>query len=326
MSGAAASAEGPRVLCVGRLYCDLIFTDVPRMPSMGTETFAGGLGLHAGGGAFVTAAWLAAQGVPAGIACVLPGPPFRDIVMPEIRRAGVATDLCDTVCPGADPQVTVAITGRDERAFLTRRSGPAAPDLTAADLRRAGVTHLHVGELATLVECPALLDTARAAGATLSLDCGWDDGLTAAAVAPLLRGVDVFLPNAAEMRALAEGGLPEPAARLTIVKQGADGATARAGADRVHARAQPATVVDTTGAGDAFNAGFLGAWLAGAALPDCLAAGNALGARAVAGRGGFPSMPDDPADAPARPAGARAVARPLAPAAGGRAAGSGGTA
>ena len=59
MSAASAS---PAVLCVGRLYCDLIFTDVPRMPTLGTETFAGGFELHAGGGAYITSAWLASLG------------------------------------------------------------------------------------------------------------------------------------------------------------------------------------------------------------------------------------------------------------------------
>ena len=50
------------VLCVGRLYCDLIFTDLPRMPTAGTEVFAGGMGLHAGGGAAITAGHLSALG------------------------------------------------------------------------------------------------------------------------------------------------------------------------------------------------------------------------------------------------------------------------
>ena len=58
------------VLSVGRLYCDLIFTDLPRMPTMGTEVYAGGFGVHAGGGAFITAAHLAALGHPSALSAI----------------------------------------------------------------------------------------------------------------------------------------------------------------------------------------------------------------------------------------------------------------
>lgn len=281
----------PRVLCVGRLYCDLIFTDIPRLPTMGTEVFAGGLGLHAGGGAFITAAYLASLGHGTGLASLLPGPPFRDLVVGELEGAGIDLDLCRPLGPGLDPQVTVAMAGQGDRAFLTRRSGAAAPDFTAADLARSGSRHVHIGELATLVERPDLLSIAREAGATISLDCGWDDETPIARVPDLLAGVDVFLPNEAEARHLADSGLAEPFAPLTVVKMGAEGASIMVEGREVTVAAEPVHAVDTTGAGDAFNAGFLSAWLAGEALPRCLRAGNAMGARAIAGRGGFRAAP-----------------------------------
>lgn len=289
----------PGILCVGRLYCDLIFTDVPRLPSMGTEVFAGGLGLHAGGGAFITAAYLVAAGHRAGLGCLLPNAPFREAVLAELERAGVGLELCRPLDPGLDPQVTVAIVGQSDRAFLTRRSGPSVPEFTARDLVRGGTGHLHVGELATLVERPELLAIAREAGATVSLDCGWDDDLPLADVAALLAAVDVFLPNETEARYLAAHGLAEPFAPLTVVKRGARGASIVFEGRELSAPAEPAHAVDTTGAGDAFNAGFLGAWLAGEALQSCLKAGNALGARAISGRGGFRSAPAPTQHSPA---------------------------
>jgi len=281
------AATLPAVLCVGRLYCDLIFTDVPRLPSMGTEVFAGGLGLHAGGGAYITAAYLASLGHRSALASLLPGAPFRDIVVPELEQAGLDITLCRPPGPGTDPQVTVAIAGQGDRAFLTRRAGPASPELRAADLAKSEIAHLHIGELATLVERPELLGIAREAGATVSLDCGWDDDLPATRIQALLAQVDVFLPNEAEARHLRERGVTGPLAPLTVVKKGPAGATAVMGAKEVSEPAEPVQAVDTTGAGDAFNAGFLSAWLAGEALQQCLRAGNALGARAIAGRGGY---------------------------------------
>ncbi len=277
----------PAVLCAGRLYCDLIFTDLPRLPTMGTEVYAGGLGLHAGGGAFITAAYFASLGHRSCLASLVPAPPFRDVIVPELEAAGLELDLCGALDPAADPQVTVAMAGKTDRAFLTRRSGPAVPDVRAADLRRLGVSHVHIGELATLLECPWLVATAREAGATVSLDCGWDEDLQIARLQGLLPQVDVFLPNEAEVENLRERGVAEPFAPLTVIKKGAagsaaivDGAELTASADRVEA-------VDTTGAGDAFNAGFLSAWLAGDTIAACLRVGNALGARAISGRGGY---------------------------------------
>jgi sugar/nucleoside kinase (ribokinase family) len=277
---------------VGRLYCDLIFTEVPRLPSMGTEVFAGGFGLHAGGGAFITAAYFAALGHPAGLACLLPGGAFRNLIAEDLEGARLDLDLCGALEAGLDPQLTVSMVGRRDRAFLTRRSGAAAPTLTAGDLARTGTAHLHIGELATLVERPDLLGVAREAGATISLDCGWDDDIPVGCVRDLLSRVDVFLPNEAELRHLRRHGLEEPLAPLTVVKWGADGARAIADGDEVSAPAEPVVAVNTTGAGDAFNAGFLSAWLAGAPLSRCLRSGNALGARAIAGRGGFRAAPE----------------------------------
>jgi len=285
---------GAGILSVGRVYCDLIFTDVPRLPSMGTEVFAGGLGLHAGGGAPITAAHLAALGRPSWLAATLPAVPFDALVRADLAAAGVQTELCRAAPPGAEPQVTVVITDAQDRAFLTRRAGPAAAAPSPQELRRLGLRHLHVGELATLIEMPELLDLAREAGLSVSLDCSWDDAITAAA-APLIAAVDVFLPNAAEAERLEGLGLARPFAPLTVIKCGAAGARAETGepAGAQQVAAQPVEAADTTGAGDAFNAGFLDAWLEGCPLPACLAAGNRAGARAIATRGGFPRRAED---------------------------------
>lgn len=275
----------PAVLCAGRLYCDLIFTGVPRFPTPGTEVFAGGLALHAGGGAFITGATLSALGNATGLSAILPAAPFDAVVAAEMTRHRLGTDLCRPAADGADPQVTVAVTTDQDRAFLTRADGPAMPDLTAADL--APYRHLHIGELRTLQDHPALLTLARACGMTVSVDCSWQD-VFAADAADLIAQVDLFLPNAQEADALHQIGIPEDCAALTVIKCGKDGARARRRGDeswvQVPSRAVP--VVDATGAGDAFNAGFISRWLAGAALDHCITSGNACGAIAVGSAGG----------------------------------------
>ncbi len=273
------------VLCAGRLYCDLVFTGLDRLPTLGTETFADDVGLYAGGGAFITAAYLAALGRPAALAATLPAPPFEALVQADLARFGVDAALCAPAAEGSDPQITVAITTAEDRAFLTRAAGPALPPLEAAEMGRLGLQHLHIGELRTLADAPWLLDAARQAGLTVSLDCGWEDALPEAAEA-LIAGVDLFLPNEAEAQRFLDRGLTLRGPMLTVIKRGAAGAVALDGAKDWDAPGQAARIVDTTGAGDAFNGGFLDRWLAGAPVPDCLEAGNRCGAAAVGAVGG----------------------------------------
>ncbi|MFQ6553542.1 carbohydrate kinase family protein [Aestuariibius insulae] len=273
------------VLCAGRLYCDLVFTGLDRLPTLGTETFADGLGLYAGGGAFITAAYLAALGRPASLAATLPADPFRALVQADLARFGVGADLCRAAPEGSDPQITVAMTTAQDRAFLTRASGPALPRLGPDQMAAPGLRHLHIGELRTLADNPWLLEVARKAGLSVSLDCGWEDDLPDKAGA-LIAGVDLFLPNDAEAQRFLDQGIALGGPMLTVIKRGAAGAVALKGTDQWEAAGHPARTVDTTGAGDAFNGGFLDRWLAGAPVPDCLEAGNRCGAAAVAAVGG----------------------------------------
>lgn len=277
----------PAVLSVGRLYCDLIFTGLPRLPSLGTEVFTDGFGTHAGGGAFITAAHLSQLGHPTSLAAMLPSSPFAELMRPELEASDVDLSLCAPLSKSEGPQITVAMANRGDRAFLTRRAGPAFPMLSAHDIASRRFRHLHVGELASLVAQPEIIDVARSAGMSISVDCGWDDDLKAEALKPLVGAVDVFLPNEAELATLRQMGLAEQFAPITIVKKGPRGAKAILDSDTLDAPGVRADVVDTTGAGDAFNAAFLSHWLMGASLQQCLDAGNVRGALTVQSRGGF---------------------------------------
>lgn len=267
-----------RVLCVGRIYMDLVFRS-PDLPAWGRETFASGFDAMAGGGAFITAAYLTAEGHALRLAGSAGAPePFGHILRRDLAECRIDGSL---LAPGEAAQVTVAVAGREDRAFLTHRDPAplALPEATDFD-------HLHVGELSSLVECPGLLDLARRAGATISADCG-DEAAYPPGCADLIAGLDLFMPSAAELARLEAAGLDLGAHAHLVVKRGAEGASARMGGEWHHAPAQKAEIRDTTGAGDAFNAGYLSAWLAGAPPAACLARGAALGAAAVASIGGW---------------------------------------
>ncbi|WP_371170862.1 carbohydrate kinase family protein [Aliiroseovarius sp. 2305UL8-7] len=280
------------ILCAGRLYCDLVFTGAPNLPVVGTETFCDGLSLHAGGGAFITAAAFSALGWQTSLLATLPAAPFDTIVARDIDRFQIDVSRCSSAPAGASPQLTVAITNNDDRAFLSHKAGPALPNhgQLGGDFR-----HLHIGELRSLVEHPDLIAQAKQAGATVSVDCSWDNALLdqGSAMAELLSQVDVFLPNTLEYGRLACSGLRDTAGPLIVVKCGAEGARAYHGGAWIAEPAVPTAAIDTTGAGDAFNGGFLSAWLHGQPVEACLKQGNACGSAAVehpGGTGGLSSL------------------------------------
>ena len=256
-------------------------SELPALPGAGQEVYAGAFTLAMGGGAYITAAYCAALGRDTGLAAHLPAEPFAQALRPELASSGLDLGLCEPAPVGADPQITVAMITSGDRAFLTRRAGPAVPAGLEAALATGRYDHLHLGELATLAEYPGLARAAKTAGLTVSCDCSWDVAVLARPDLPaLLDGVDVFLPNAMEAEVLVRH------APLFVVKDGAMGARALL-ADRVVARpARAACVVDTVGAGDAFNAGFIDAWLAQCMIEDCLDAGHATAAEALGKHGG----------------------------------------
>ncbi|MBE9566689.1 MAG: hypothetical protein IMF16_08060, partial [Proteobacteria bacterium] len=141
---------------------------------------------------------------------------------------------------------------------------------------------------------------AKEMGLTTSLDTGWPhEGESIHDTDPVWPHVDVFLPNEAEAMLLSqqdtvEGALSALAAKvpLVVVKLGPRGAVARRGEEVMHRQAFAIDVVDTTGAGDSFNAGFLHAYLQGADLAECLDLGSACGALSTRGAGGTTSQAD----------------------------------
>lgn len=262
------------------------------MPTLGTETFSEGLSLHAGGGAFITAAAFCALGWEAALLATLPADPFDKIVLKDVTEFGVDSTHCAPSENGAAPQVTVAISGEEDRAFLSHKTGQALPDIT---MSKGRFRHLHIGELRSLVEHPNLIAKARQADMSISVDCSWDNELLhqGAQLADLLSQVDVFLPNQTEYELLTTSGLPQSESALTVVKCGRDGARAFVQGQWLSVPALQANIVDSTGAGDAFNGGFLSSWLMGRPMETCLASGNSCGRSSieeVGGTGGLRGM------------------------------------
>lgn len=283
----------PGVLCVGRVYCDLVFSGLAHAPLPGEEVYAEKLYLHTGGGAAITAHTLAKLGRAVELCASLPAAPFTSLVQSDLEST-VGLQYC-VECTQASPQITVVLTGESDRSFVTHRAQQALPenyiDLLRQCAANGDVTHVHIGELATLIDCPELIEIAREANWTVSLDCAWDvTAIRSQRAKSLIEKVDVFMPNEVEIGELANAGVNEYTSALTVVKRGETGAMGYSRGQPGVCIDMPATkqeCVDATGAGDAFNAGFIDAWLQHKPLDECIGAGNRCGEKAVGHFGGI---------------------------------------
>lgn len=251
---------------------------------------------QAGGSAANTARWLAATGHRT----VLAGAVGADAAGAQVR-AELAADGVELAVETVDMSTgtcVVIVEPGGERTMLPDRG--ANTRLGTHAIGSLGpAAHLHLSAYPLLAPdshaaASAIIRAARERGVTVSVDCASAAPLEASqeAFRAAVRGVDLLLANADESQVLGgPQGLLE-LAPLAVVKLGPQGAAChRRGAPPVSAPAEPTEVVDATGAGDAFAAGFLPAWKSGEPDLAALSAGTALAARAVARVGAGPGRP-----------------------------------
>jgi sugar/nucleoside kinase (ribokinase family) len=177
--------------------------------------------------------------------------------------------------------------------------------MTLADLDPALLAeadHLHLSGYVLLDDSSrdaglAMLAAARTGGLTTSVDPQSAGLITdPAGFVSALAGVDLLLPNLDELEVLTGSREPAGAGGLLEVFGAVAVTTGPAGASWVDRSgtesvpAAPGSCVDSTGAGDAFDAGLLDAWLAGKPAAECLLAGVRLGALAVGQVGAQPPL------------------------------------
>jgi len=287
------------LLVAGRPSVDVMFSGLEAWPALGRDIDAEGLGVCAGT-SFNTPAAANRLGLRVGYIAMVGNDRWSRIVRDEWETEGLPTDFL-LVVDRAMPFVSVALNHDGDRGFVTYYGAEEGDDRELDRLARrvvetASARHLHAyaGEAAD-----GLVGAARERGMTVSLD-GWGGPWweSSAPLDLLLEGTDVVLANADEAAAMTgESDVRRAAASLgercptAVVKLGAGGAIAFADG-RIHeVSPEPARIVDTTGAGDCFNAGFLRGRLAGLAVEDCLTIANICGARAVETFGGYRGCP-----------------------------------
>ena len=279
-----------RIVVVGDAGLDVTAT-AAALPVPGGDARAI-IGIRPGGAGANTAAWLAALGAEP----VLLSRVGTDRAAGQIRDALAAAGVEAVLA--ADPEaptctVIVLVDGTGQRTMLADRG--AAGRLAPADIHPAalaGARHLHVSGYVLLDESSrpgglAALDAARATGLTTSVDPQAAQ-LLEPGFLDLVRGVDLLLPSAGELAALGGAETVLDAVRAIAVTAGEGGATWLDRTGLWNVPAEPVRPVDTTGAGDAFDAGLIAAWAGGATPLAALRAGVTAGSRAVDHPGAWP--------------------------------------
>jgi sugar/nucleoside kinase (ribokinase family) len=278
----------PRVVVVGDVALDVLVT--PRTPLVPGADVPAGIRTCAGGAGANTAVWLARLGAEVTLVGRVGDDPAGRAAAQDLAAAGVRPELA--VDPDAPTCTVVVLLGDGERSMLSDRGAAARlspddlPDLHGAD-------HLHLSGYVLLDETSRAagrmaLAAAAGAGLSRSVDPQAAPGLHAG-FRDWVHGVDLLLPNADELAALGPEPLV-PGVGAVAATRGAAGATWEDGGGTWAVPAPPVDVVDPTGAGDAFDAGLLVAWLSGAGPVEALRAGCAAGSAAVGVPGARPPV------------------------------------
>ncbi|MGL4650629.1 MAG: carbohydrate kinase family protein [Caldilineaceae bacterium] len=291
------------IAVVGELCVDLILSgDVT--PAFGqAEKLVDDAVLTIGSSSAIFACGAARLGLKVAFHGVVGDDVFGHFMVDALRERGIVTAGI-VVDPGLRTGITVHLSRGVDRAMLTYSGSIGALHMRHCNLAAVlQARHLHLGSYYLLdalrADVPALFAAAHAQGISVSLDTNydpseqWDGG-----IAQTLAHVDLFLPNETESMAITrqpnwQAALEQLAAQVPLValKRGADGATAQQGSRRVEAATPRIKVVDTTGAGDSFDAGFVYGRLAGWPLEQALRLGCVCGALSTQGPGGTTAQP-----------------------------------
>ena len=292
------------VLVLGDANPDLVVRGGDVEPAFGqAERVVDEARLVVGGSGSIFSCGAARLGLRVAFVGVLGDDPFGRFMLESLAERGVDTSGC-VVDPSRPTGASVILSRGEDRAILTS-TGTIADlrgELVDRELLRSA-RHVHVSsyflQTSLAPDLPELFREARAAGATTSVDPnwdpseGWDGGLLA-----LLLETDVFLPNSEEARRITgidgfEVACATLAERGPVVaaKSGEGGGLAIAGDEIVRSAVLPVDVVDTTGAGDGFDAGFIAGRLLGRPLERCLAVAVACGSLSTRAVGGTAAQP-----------------------------------
>jgi len=273
------------------------------MPCLGEELYASDLKFELGGSAIV-AAGLKKLGLKVGLLADLGNDPFSQLLWSMLEQLGLERSLIRRFEIPLK-QVTVALSFPKDRAFITCFQHPDKPPDIQSILNEFPTKHIHICGFKPALDSPQLTQVAHNLGTSVSFDPGWDQTiLRDPKLRNSIRDVDLFMPSKVELcHITSEPDLNQAAFQLLdemlngtlIVKDGINGSCGfiKKNNQKIHVPAIPVKTIETTGAGDSFDAGFLFAYLQGESIERCMQYGvicGGLSTTEIGGIAGFPTL------------------------------------
>jgi sugar/nucleoside kinase (ribokinase family) len=289
---------------VGELNLDLVLYGLPKQFEPDREHLASDLNLTLGGSSAIFAHNLALMGSRVRFHSAIGEDALGEMCLARLAEAGVNVRTVKPF-PGRQTGLTVILPQPEKRYILTYPGVMAEmrlEDLNVSQICEARHVHLSSYFLQTALRprVGELFQNAKEAGLSTSLDTNddpedkWDRD-----VLDVLAWVDVLLPNEREACRLARLEDPIKAldflagkVPLVVMKRGEQGVLARRGSESFGALPPRVSAVDTIGAGDSFDAGFLHRFIHGADIQECLRFGNLAGALSTTRNGGTEAFRD----------------------------------
>lgn len=264
------------ILAIGDVNVDLIS---PVLERRKTRTVLRDIEIHGGGCAANFAYACARLGAPSSLIGKVTGDVFGEYLRARLAKGGVDTGGLIVLEPGAGARtgVTIALVKGEEKSFITYFGGTAELSLEDIDVTKIYARAVHLPSFFIMEKLQddyaKLIDAIKeATGATISMDPGWEEGgeEKLGQLKKALKRTDVVFANEEEAKRILEieekevvtaerlaGELAKLGPRVAVVKTGHHGNVASDGYGVVKNPSLKVDVVDTTGAGDVFDAAFL---------------------------------------------------------------------
>jgi sugar/nucleoside kinase (ribokinase family) len=293
------------IMIAGEINLDLILYGLPPSMPLEKELLASDFRATLGSSSAILAHNLAVLGAKVGFITLAGTDALGRIALDRLATSGADLSRIVYDKSGVSTGLTVLLHHGSERHILTYPGTMSRMTVDDLDLDYLKLgRHFHVSSLflqsALAPDLPWLFRELKRAGLTLSLDTNDDpDDRWNGVLDELLGLVDILLPNEAEACRIARRGTLDQALNVLAarvpciaVKRGGLGCMVRSGSETIATRPVTVTPVDTIGAGDSFNAGFLSAWLHHLPLEQCARAGNITGALSTLRPGGTEAFRD----------------------------------
>ena len=272
---------------IGSTNVDLLYFGLEKLPNEGEEIYSKDFSLQLGGGVPATLINLARLGIPSKIATELGRDMFSLFATGEFEKAGVKPL---NLYKGQDMPLNVTsamITPRD-RTFISYGNG----NVQATDKALDEAYKMCHGAKIVIMQCGGFLPVykrLKEEGTILVFDCGWDENMSLEAYQKYLDIADYYTPNQKEALKITGTDTPEKAAKIlsnyfdnVVVKLDKDGCLGmQSGNSFITPTAMNVECLDSTGAGDAFLAGFIYGLFYDRPFADCILFGNITGGKCV---------------------------------------------